>query len=343
MLSQLTKKGTAKPATVKSGTVKKTTAPRPKTVKKVAAAKAAPKKKSQNGAAGGLFGSVAGSKPKKAAAAKPRPKPKVKAATVVASKAGTQKLKPRPKAKPGSKKDELAKWYGPNRKLYLPSGLLDPVTDVPKWLDGTLPGDYGFDPLNLSKSKADVQKYREFEIVHARWAMLAVPGCAIPNALGLDTWTTTGYKALDGTLTYTAPPFGTFPILLPLPILAAIQVGLIGYAENAKKEGVGPAGYAPKIGDFDESAWDKVKDKQVSPGGPLNPFGIGNEDPNELAILKVKEIKNGRVAMVAMLGIFVQGFVTGAGPVDNWRDHILDPFGSNLTTIAFGGVSTPTL
>lgn len=39
-------------------------------------------------------------------------------------------------------------------------------------LDGTFPGDFGFDPLGFVKTEDDLLWYREAEIKHARLAML---------------------------------------------------------------------------------------------------------------------------------------------------------------------------
>lgn len=92
---------------------------------------------------------------------------------------------------------------GPSRALYLPGGLLD-RNDVPDYLNGELPGDYGYDPLGLG-ADGNVEKYRENELLHARWAMLAAAGILIPEGLEANgapihggTWFETGAEMLNG-------------------------------------------------------------------------------------------------------------------------------------------------
>ena len=144
---------------------------------------------------------------------------------------------------------------------------LGPLTpEPPSWLDGTLPGDYGWDTAGLGSEPETLSRYREAELIHA--------------------------QSIGATL--------------------IVQVILMGAVEGFRKAG-GPLG---------EVSGDPVQD--LYPGGSFDPLGLA-EDPEEAAELKVKELKNGRLAMFAMLGFFVQAIVTGEGPLQNLRDHLSDP------------------
>jgi Rieske Fe-S protein len=45
-----------------------------------------------------------------------------------------------------------------------------PFMTRPTFLDGSMAGDVGFDPLGFAKSESDLMNYREAEVKHARLA-----------------------------------------------------------------------------------------------------------------------------------------------------------------------------
>jgi light-harvesting complex II chlorophyll a/b binding protein 5 len=206
---------------------------------------------------------------------------------------------------------------------------------------------YGYDPLGLGKD-GGVDKYRPAELIHARWAMLGAAGAIIPEGLaanGADTpgatWFTTAATLASGqSLNYFAVPWGNLTNPLPLVAVVGANVALMGAVEVFRRNGAGPAGYSPGVGKFDASAFEGVD--SLYPGGPFDPLGLA-DDPDQLAELKVKELKNGRLAMVSMLGFFVQAAVTGEGPYANWTKHVANPFGYNLLTVLGSEDRVPTL
>jgi|TARA_B110000090_G_scaffold200525_1_gene241571 hypothetical protein len=81
----------------------------------------------------------------------------------------------------GLRHDEL---YGSERRKFAQNNALLNLAfgpkAVPSYLTGEMPGDQGWDPLAMGAQR-DIIKLRERELIHGRWAMLAVVGVLVPE------------------------------------------------------------------------------------------------------------------------------------------------------------------
>ncbi|QDZ17505.1 light harvesting complex protein I-20 [Chloropicon primus] len=191
-----------------------------------------------------------------------------------------------------------------------------PGGDSPAHLDGSLPGDYGFDPAGLGKSPGNLSRFREAEVLHGRWAMLGAVGCIVVEASGNGNWLQAPQWAIDGS----DPSWLGQSFPFALPAVLGIQFVLMAGAEIKRNEESDPI-------------------KRIYPGGSFDPLGYAEKNgASGFEELKLKEIKNGRLAMFAMAGFYAQGLATGSGPLADLSAHLASPFGTNIAT---NGVSVP--
>jgi len=209
-----------------------------------------------------------------------------------------------------------------------------------KYLDGTLPGDYGFDPLGLldptvsngtgSGGFINPRWLQYSEVIHARWAMLGAAGCIAPEVLG-KAGIIPAATAIDWFRSGVIPPAGVYKGYWADPFsLFFVEVIAIQFAELKRLQDYRNPGSQAKQDFLGLEYIFKGSSNPAYPGGPFfNLFNLGKTEA-EMKKLKTNEIKNGRLAMLAMFGYGAQAVMTGKGPFQNLLDHLSDPLGSNI-------------
>jgi len=225
---------------------------------------------------------------------------------------------------------------GPNRTLW--NGW-ESNPEPPAYLDGSLPGDAGFDPFGLSKpveylqfdldaldGSAAVNPYgrvigklkkvdnkptertivpfnEAFDIVRFRECELQHSRWAMLGLVGvIFAEQSTGISWVDaGKVLNEQPSYLGFDINVPLKTLVLIEVLSMGFAEVKRSS-------------------ELDSEKRSYPGGYFDPLKF-SETTSEEALFKLKtaELKHGRLAMVGMLGIAVQATKNGEGALEALR------------------------
>ncbi|KAL5992800.1 Photosystem I chlorophyll a/b-binding protein 5, chloroplastic [Asimina triloba] len=159
-----------------------------------------------------------------------------------------------------------------------------PGLDPPPYLDGTLPGDFGFDPLGLGEDTESLKWYVQAELVHSRFAMAGVAGILVTDLLRVTGISNVPVWYEAGAVKYEFASTET---------LFIVQLILMGFVETKRYMDFKSPGSQAKEGSFFGLEASLEGLEPGYPGGPMfNPLGLA-KDINEAQDWKLKEIKNG--------------------------------------------------
>lgn len=178
-----------------------------------------------------------------------------------------------------------ARTVRPRSSLTMKASPAMPFLECPATLeDESIPGNVGFDPFNLS-STFNLKFMQEAEIKHCRVAMLGALGMVFP-----EIWRFPGVSAMGpvDAHNFFVKAGGMWQLLLWLSFLEIF--GAIALRETLEGD------RAP--GDFS-----------------FDPLGF-SKDPATKAKYQLAEIKNGRLAMCAVGGLYHAGLVSKQGVLE---------------------------
>ena len=156
-----------------------------------------------------------------------------------------------------------------------------------------------FDPWELSKgaSEDDMFWYRSAELKHGRIAMLAALGQITQSYFQLG----------DPVFSQSEKPIKAIEQVCAERPLAGFQILLAIFAVEA-------------FGQF----------QQINTGVPgdlnFDPLGLKPDDDEAWEKVQLRELKNGRLAMLAIAGMLYTELITGNGVIEAWRIGAVSPF-----------------
>jgi hypothetical protein len=207
------------------------------------------------------------------------------------------------------------------------SDLALPFADRPRTLERELAGDAGFDPLSLADSKVQLYANREAEVKHARLAMLAAAGwplaelwdTGIANTLGLDPIIQeNGGRAvsvLNGGLGKISPVYWVGVVAFAGAVEALSEYKK-GQAKAADSQWMLTGSYVPGDLGFD----------------PLGLYTVFGKSESGKMLMETAEIKNGRLAMLAITIFALEEAITGNPVVVN-SSFLFKPFWETVQSL----------
>lgn len=157
-----------------------------------------------------------------------------------------------------------------------------PFMDVPEELDASLPGYAGFDPLQIS-SYMNLKWLQEAEIKHGRICLLAIVGVVMAEVYQFPFYKDAPHLVINRH-NWGVENGSMAQILLWCSFFEVMTMPAVTQMINGNSDRV--------PGDF-----------------CFDPMGLA-KDPSKLATLKTNEIKNGRLAMVAVSGAIHHAAIT---------------------------------